>query len=138
MPRIAPALALAPVLAALTPGAALAGDPTGTWRTRPNDQGNYLLVTIAPCAGDAAKLCGTVTGARNAAGEPIDSAHVGKLMIRGMAPDGTDFWSGGTIWAPDDNETYRSKMELSGATLTVKGCVAGGLICRGQDWTRAE
>ncbi|MFC3118541.1 hypothetical protein ACFOHS_11125 [Jhaorihella thermophila] len=29
-------------------------------------------------------------------------------------------------------------MRLNGGTLTVKGCVMGGLICRGQDWTRVK
>jgi len=53
-----------------------------------------------------------------------------------MVPDGANEWGDGTIWAPDDDKTYDSSMELSGNTLEVSGCVLGGIICRGQDWTR--
>lgn len=63
----------------------------------------------------------------------------GKLMIRDMEPDGTQSWDNGTIWAPDDDETYSSKMELTGTNfLTISGCVMAGLICRGQDWIRVK
>lgn len=128
----------AALLLALLPLPVLAGDPAGIWATRPNDEGNRLEVTLATCPGAAGKICGTITKARNAAGEEVPSAFVGKAMILDMAPDGTDRWSGGTIWAPDDDETYASRMELNGDTLTVKGCIAAGLICRGQDWTRVK
>jgi len=61
---------------------------------------------------------------------------VGKTIIADMVPDGANEWGDGTIWAPDDDKTYDSSMELSGNTLEVSGCVLGGIICRGQDWTR--
>ena len=53
-----------------------------------------------------------------------------------MDIDGGGSYSGGTIWAPDVDKKYASKMKINGATLVVSGCVAGGLICRGQDWTK--
>ena len=59
-------------------------------------------------------------------------------MLWDMSADGDGYYSGGKIWAPDADKTYSSKMSLSGSTLVVKGCVAGGLICRGQDWTRLK
>ncbi|MEM9794644.1 MAG: DUF2147 domain-containing protein, partial [Pseudomonadota bacterium] len=44
--------------------------------------------------------------------------------------------SGGQIWAPDDDKTYRSNMALDGDSLKVEGCVA--IFCRGQTWTRVN
>jgi uncharacterized protein (DUF2147 family) len=127
------------VLILALPSSALASDPSGTWRTEANEEGSYLEVTIAPCATDAAKLCGTITTARDKAGAAqTDYAHLGRVMINDMVPAGENAWAKGTIWAPDEDETYRSKMELNGDVLTVKGCIAGGLICRGQDWTRVQ
>ena len=64
--------------------------------------------------------------------------HLGKQLIWDMGVDGGGYYSGGKIWAPDADKTYKSKMSLDGNTLTVKGCVAGGLVCRGQDWSRVN
>ncbi|MEL6235034.1 MAG: DUF2147 domain-containing protein [Pseudomonadota bacterium] len=127
----------AAVLALALPGAALA-DPTGLWATQANDEGNYLEIRIAPCAGNAALLCGTIETARTADGAEAPYEHIGRVMIQDMAEDGANEWDDGTIWAPDDDETYSSKMALTGNVLTVSGCVMGGLICRGQDWRRLE
>ena len=117
-------------------GAAQADPATGTWRTQPGDTGGYLLVDIAPC-GNA--VCGKIAQAYDKDNAVIaDYEHAGKRMIWDMAADGGGSYSGGKIWAPDSDKTYKSKMSLTGNTLTVKGCVAGGLICRGQDWKRVN
>jgi uncharacterized protein (DUF2147 family) len=121
-------LALAATLALLA-GAAAAQSPVGLWKTEPGETGAYLHVTITPC-GDA--LCGVISEAIGATRTDL----VGKPIISGMKPDGTDRWSGGNIWAPDTDKTYRSKMALSGRSLEVEGCVA--IICRGQTWTRLD
>jgi len=119
---------------------ALAGpvpDPVaGTWKTAPGDTGGYLHVTIAPCGSD---ICGTIKAAYdkdNAVQAGYE--HLGKKMLWNMTADGGGSYSGGKIWAPDADKTYSSKMSLNGNRLEVKGCVAGGLICRGQDWTRIK
>ena len=135
-----------PLLLAFALGAAPllahAGDAKGVWQSEPNDEGSYIHVEVAPCASDAGKLCGTIIDARNADPAKTDTKRrdelVGKVMINDMSPDGTNEWDGGTIWAPDDEETYSSKMELNGDVLTVSGCVLGGLICRGQEWKRVR
>jgi uncharacterized protein (DUF2147 family) len=124
-------------LGAMTTGA-LAGDPTGRWQSEPNDEGGYILVDVGPCAGDAAKLCGVISAAKDGDGADARPEWVGKRMIWDMSPDGENEWSGGRIWAPDEDETYRSKMELAGSNLKVSGCVLGGLFCRAQTWIPAE
>lgn len=116
---------------------AVAADPVaGTWKTAPGDTGGYLHVALAPCG---AAICGTIQAAFDESGaQSPDYEHLGKKMIWDMTPDGGGAYSGGKIWAPDSGKTYRSKMSLSGSTLEVKGCVAGGMICRGQNWSRVN
>jgi len=109
---------------------------TGTWKTEAGDAGGYLHVKMVPC-GDA--LCGSIDKAFSAGGSvSTDYEHTGKRMIWDMKAEGDGSYGGGKIWAPDKNKTYKSKMSLSGNKLTVKGCVAGGAICRGQTWTRVN
>lgn len=126
------------VLAAVFAAAAAPAfaDPVeGTWRTRPDDNGNFGHVRIAACG---AKLCGTLVRAFNGQGQPIDSPNVGRQIVWDMEAQGNGQYANGKIWAPDRDKTYRSKMELSGNTLSVSGCVLGGAICRAQQWTRAD
>ena len=125
-------LAAAVASLALAPSLALAGDPSGLWKTQPNDEGSYLHVRVAPCGG---KICGTIETAHTKNGESrSDYPHLGRQMITGMEPDGDNAWDGGEIWAPDEDKTYSSNMELNGNTLRVEGCVL--FICRGQDWAK--
>ncbi len=117
-------------------GPALADAVSGTWKTAEGEEGGYLHVAIAPCG---AAVCGTIKAAYDKAGSLSSGyEHLGKKIIWDMNVDGGGSYSGGKIWAPDSDKTYSSKMSLSGKTLTVKGCVAGGLICRGQDWKRVK
>jgi uncharacterized protein (DUF2147 family) len=111
-----------------------AADPVeGVWRTLPDDNGNFGHVEIAPCG---AKLCGTLIRAFNGQGQQIDSANIGRLIVWDMVAEGDGRYGHGRIWAPDRDKTYRSKMELSGETLAVFGCVLGGVICRDSAWAR--
>ncbi len=116
--------------------AALADPVVGIWKTQPGDTGGYLHVQIAPCG---SAICGTINTVFEKGGAiSSDYEHLGKQMIWGMMADGGGAYSGGKIWAPDSDKTYKSKMALNGNTLEVKGCVAGGMICRGQNWTRIK
>ncbi|MCX7646132.1 MAG: DUF2147 domain-containing protein [Rhodobacteraceae bacterium] len=126
--------ALAAVFAALA-APALADPVEGTWQTRPDDNGNFGHVRIAACG---AKFCGTLVRAFNGQGQPIDSPNIGRQIVWDMEAQGNGQYANGKIWAPDRDKTYRSKMELSGNTLSVSGCVLGGAICRSQEWTRAD
>ncbi len=116
--------------------AAFAQDVSGTWQTEPGDTGGFLHVALAPC-GD--KICGTIATAFNADRTVVaDYQHKGKKMIWDMTQRSAGSWNKGKIWAPDSDKTYRSKMSLSGNRLKVSGCVAGGLICRSQNWVRVQ
>ena len=124
--------ALALTLAA---GAAMADPVEGTWKTKPDDNGNFGHVQITPCG---AKLCGVLVKAFDGAGTQIDSPNVGKQIVWDMNANGDGSYGGGKVWAPDRDKTYKSKMALSGDTLAVSGCVLGGAICRASEWTRVK
>ena len=104
-----------------------AADVIGVWRTETNDKGAYLHVQMYACGGN---ICGRIIKNVNGQMQHI----VGQDIIKGMAPDGANKWDGGTIWKPDDDETYDAEMELKGDVLEVSGCVLGGIICSSQDW----
>lgn len=125
-------LAAATVIA--TAGAGLADPVLGVWKTQPGDTGGYLHVTVAKC-GDA--LCGVIQQAYKEGGAVSEGyEHVGKRMLWDMKADGNGDYSGGKIWAPDRNKTYKSKMALNGNSLKVSGCVA--IVCRSQTWSRVK
>lgn len=110
-----------------------AADPLeGLWKTAVDD-GAYALVEVHPC-GD--KLCGTIMRTFNDEGE-YKSPNIGKDIIRDMVPQGNGRYKG-KVWRPSNDKIYLGKLVLSGNTLTMKGCIVGGLICASQTWTRVQ
>ena len=126
----------AAVLAVGTLGAApaLAKSVYGVWQSQPNAKGAYVHVRVTRCG--AGSLCGTIVKLVN--GAPKHKNAKPRRIFWGMKPDGANRWSGGRIWAPDEDTTYDSKLELKGNVLKVSGCVLGGAICRGQNWRRVR
>lgn len=126
------------VTIALASTQVIAGGADGVWKTEANDTGGYLEVTIGPCESDSARICGKISNAfsRQGADPDPDYVNMGKLMVKDMNSDDGASYSGGTIWDPEDNKTYKSKMQLKDNVLVVKGCVS--FICSGQDWTRVK
>jgi len=121
---------------ALLPAAALAGQADGVWKTQADDKGGYLEVTMAPCAGDASKTCGTITRAFKEDGPDPAYANLGKPIVADMASSDGVHYSGGTIWDPENNKTYHSKMTVKGSDLDVEGCIS--IFCIGEDWKRVN
>lgn len=113
--------------------AAQAQGISGVFRTQPNDQGQTGLVQFYACG---AGFCGKLVRSFDKAGKEIASKNTGKNIVAGMIDKGNGKFSGGTIWDPGADKTYRSKMQLDGKTLNVSGCVA--VFCRTQKWTRAD
>ena len=125
-------LALAATLISLA-APAFADPVLGMYKTQPGDDGNYGHVELYQCG---ANICGVIRKAFNGAGQEIPSDNIGKRMIWDMSAQGGGEYGGGMIWAPDRDKTYKSKMELSGATLSVSGCVL--VVCRAQTWTKVQ
>ncbi|MGI9394461.1 MAG: DUF2147 domain-containing protein [Boseongicola sp.] len=126
--------AILAALAVVVAGPAFAADPIlGTFKTQPGDDGNFGHVQIYECDG---AICGVIRRAFDASGAEIESENIGKRIIWDMQAKGGGKYSDGKIWAPDRDKVYKSKMELSGTTLNVSGCIL--IVCRAQTWTRVQ
>jgi uncharacterized protein (DUF2147 family) len=127
-------IAMTAVLALLAAAPVLADPLEGTWKTKPDDNGNYGHVQIVPC-GPA--FCGTLVKAFDTAGASVTSPNIGKRIVWDMQAQGDGAYGDGKIWSPDRDKTYAGKMKLSGDKVAVSGCVLG--ICRdGGSWTRLK
>lgn len=125
-------------LAALVASAGLAAaDPLeGLWRTIADDNGNSGLIEVKPCPGNGAQLCGTLIKAFDGGGNEIQTDNVGTTIISQTVAQGGGQYRG-KVYSPDRDRTYNSRLQLSGNTLAVSGCVLG--VCRdGGSWTRAN
>lgn len=112
-------------------GAAFADPLEGMWRTAADDNGNSGLIQVAPCG---AALCGTLVRAFDGSGNEMESPNVGRQIISETVAQGGGEYRG-KVYSPDRDATYNSRLQLSGNTLSVSGCVLG--ICRdGGTWTR--
>ena len=136
--------AVALALTALAP--ARAADPLGTWFTGDKK----AKVRIVNC-GDA--LCGTLawlaepndpetnqpkTDKNNTDAAKRDRPLLGIPIVLNMKPSGDDKWQG-KVYNAEDGGTYTGSFTMLGANKAqLKGCVMGGIICKGQTWTRAN
>ena len=109
--------------------ASLAADPAeGVWKSPTYEDGSFLMVTIAACG---AKICGTISSVNN-----IDPDPTGKRLFWDMVSEGGGKYSGGKVWDPEEDRKYKGKLDLSGNTIKISGCLFG--ICEGEDFTRAK
>lgn len=113
-------------------GAAAADPVLGVWKTQPDD-GSYAHVQMAKCG---AAVCGKIARTFNSEGE-YKSPNLGKTLVIDMVPNGDGSYEG-KVWRPSNNKVYIGKMDLAGSSLALRGCVAGGLICSKQTWTRIK
>jgi uncharacterized protein (DUF2147 family) len=118
----------------------------GTWYTADNDS----QVRIVNCGG---ALCGAITWLKEPndpdTGKPKTDKNnpdpgkqsqplIGVQIVLGMKPSGPDQWSG-DVYNAKDGKTYSGSFTMTGPnTADLKGCVMGGLLCKGQSWTRAK
>lgn len=125
---------------------AWAGDPHGSWLT----EGGKSKVRIADCGG---ALCGTIewlkepndpetgkpkTDKNNADAGKRTRPVIGVAIVLSMKPNGTDKWSG-QVYNAEDGKTYSGNIMMQSANaLKLEGCALGGLLCKGQTWTRAN
>lgn len=110
--------------------AASAQDAIGVWQTEVDD-GSYAHITISPCG---SAVCGVISRTFNSDGE-YQSANIGKTLVIDMVPQGGGAYEG-RVWRPSNNKIYIGKMDVSGNSLRLRGCVAGGLLCSSQTWAR--
>lgn len=130
---------LATGLLALAAAPAAAADAKGEW-TRPD---GGAKIRIASC-GKA--LCGTLVWLRNPRNDtenPNASLRsrplLGVEVVKSMTPTNkAGKWSG-QVYNAEDGKTYKGSIQLTSAnSLKLEGCVMGGLVCRGETWTRSR
>lgn len=61
---------------------------------------------------------------------------VGQVIVMGLEADGKNEWSGGKIYDPKSGKTYKSKAELDGNKLKLRGYIGVSLFGRTSTWTR--
>lgn len=114
-------------------GAAFADPLEGVWQTAQDDNGNFGHIQVAPCG---SALCGTLVRSFDGAGNEVASNFTGRNIISETTANGGGQYRG-KVYAPDRDKTYNSRLQLSGDSLSVSGCVLG--ICRdGGTWTRVQ
>ncbi|MBY6058300.1 DUF2147 domain-containing protein [Leisingera daeponensis] len=113
-------------------GAAAADPVLGVWKTEPDD-GSYAHIQMAKCG---AAVCGKIARTFNGGGE-YQSPNIGKTLVIDMVPNGNGSYEG-KVWRPSNDKIYIGKMDVAGNSLALRGCVAGGLICSKQTWTRVK
>ncbi|SDD20780.1 Uncharacterized conserved protein, DUF2147 family [Paracoccus isoporae] len=124
--------ALAAAISLLGAASAMADPIEGLWQTQP-DEGAFAHVQIGAC-GNA--YCGTIT--RTFKGTTAyDSPNIGKQIVIGMAPQGGGNYKG-KVLRPADGKIYNGKATVSGNQMSLAGCVAGGLICKSQNWVKLQ
>ena len=123
------ALGLGLMLAA---GNAFADPVEGLWKTQ-EDDGAYAHVTMAPCGPN---FCGVISRTFRGTDE-YKSENLGKTLVIDMAAQGDGSYEG-KVWRPSNDKVYYGTIDLDGNQMTLAGCVAGGLICSKQTWTRLE
>jgi uncharacterized protein (DUF2147 family) len=128
--------------AALTLGggaAASAADATGEW-ARPTGSSK---IRISPCG---SALCGKLIWLKNPRNDtenpdPTKRSRplLGVQIVQSMKPTGkADQWKG-RVYNAEDGKTYTGYIEMpSNNKLKLQGCVLGGLICKGETWTRIK
>jgi len=108
---------------ALQPASADSG-ALGEWKI----QDGTANVEIKTC-GD--NLCGYVSWSREG------TSFVGRQVLINMKANG-ETWSG-TVVNVRNGQKYAGRMSLKGErTLKVEGCLMGGMICGGQNWSRVK
>ena len=113
--------------------AAASADPIeGLWQTQA-DEGAFAHVQITPCGG---AFCGTITRTFKDKAE-YQSPNIGKQIVIDMVPQGGGDYKG-RVLRPADNKVYNGKATVSGNSMALAGCVAGGLICKKQNWARLQ
>jgi len=124
------------IILTATTSMAVADGLNGIWKTSADDDGAYLQVTLGPCDADSSKTCGKISKAFTTQGPDPKYVNLGKAIVMDMHSHNGKDYSGGTVWDPEKNKTYKSKLHLKGDVLDVEGCIS--FICIGQDWTRVK
>lgn len=127
-------------------GKAFAAEIFGVWLTEDKDS----KIQFTPCG---VAVCGRVVWLLKPAdddGNPFKDFRNPNASLRNrpilrltifkdLTPSGKNATWEGTVYNPDDGETYKTFLSVAeNGRLEVKGCILGGLICDSEYWTLAN
>jgi uncharacterized protein (DUF2147 family) len=101
-------------------------DPMGNWA---RGDGN-AKVKIVQCGSN---LCAINTWIKP--GTPSEKA--GDKLVMTVSPTSGDTLSG-TAFDPQRDMSYKISLTVGGDSMTTKGCILGGLLCKGVNWSRIK
>ena len=87
-------------------------------------------VKIARCGAD---VCATNTWIKP--GTPSEKA--GDVLVMKISQVSEGLYSG-SAFDPQRDMSYKITLEVGANNMTTKGCVLGGLLCKGVAWTRID
>lgn len=133
MNRIFPAIVTCVALLAAPVAASAKAPLEGHWK---NPKGS-VVVRVAQCG---ASYCGTVIDASAKAKATAKKGGtpnlIGTRILSEVKPVGENSWRG-RAFDPKRNLRAPATIRLIGpSTLSIKGCLIGGMICKEQRWTR--
>jgi uncharacterized protein (DUF2147 family) len=114
-----------------------ATEPSGEWLVADKS----ARIRISPC-GNA--LCGAVVWTRDPGGTDVNNPDprkrsrpiLGLEVLQSMRSVGPNRWEG-NVYNSNDGGTYKAAIVAqSESTLRIEGCILGGLICGGENWSR--
>ena len=129
-------LIISGVLLCGMPGQAQAAEPTGSWRV----EDGSAIIRIDNCRG---ALWGVVAWEKSPARDDKNPnptlrgrPTLGSAVVINMRTKMPGRWEG-QIYNARNGQTYNANLKLVGDNaLEIQGCVLGGIICGGQQWTR--
>ena len=119
-------ITLGAVILSAVATAAIAADPAGNW-VRPS---TGTIVKFYACG---ASLCAKIVSVK----DKSKQGTVGTVIMSGAKKISDTKWEGDLL-NTDDGQTYSGVVTLTGGGLNLKGCVLGGIICKGETWERAN
>jgi uncharacterized protein (DUF2147 family) len=115
---------IASILAACVGSVAQAADINGMWAR----SDGKAKVKIAKCGAD---ICATNTWIKP--GTPSEKA--GDVLVMKVQKVSDSTYSG-SAFDPQRDMSYKITLDVGASKMTSKGCVLGGLLCKGVGWTR--
>jgi uncharacterized protein (DUF2147 family) len=131
--------AIAPPRAAVSANETSEPSPVGEWLVEDGE----ASVRIEECGNN---LCGVVAGAKNwnetdrknPNPELRNRPIIGMPILLDMKPAKSNRWEG-LAYNSKNGQTYTANISLNNSqSLRVEGCVFGGFLCGGQNWTRVN
>lgn len=106
--------------------AAAQPDPSGVWM---RGDGN-ARVRIAPCGGD---WCATNLWIKDTSG----GEAVGDKLVMTVKP-ASETTLKGKAFDPKRDLTYSITIKVAGSSLSTRGCIIGGVVCKTVSWSRTK